>query len=487
MTALRAATLLFLPLLLAACASVPELDRQMLRSEREPVRIEGAHGVLTRAQSQKILDDLRKRSPDSDIIAQHMAVEEALTDNPLSIGNKVTLLEDGKATYASMLAAIRTARHHVHIESYIFEGDEVGEEFARALMERRRAGVKVRVMYDSVGSIDTPKEFFAQLKDAGIEVVEYNPVNTGTVLTEGLRLNHRDHRKLTIVDGRVAFLGGINISSVYTPSGGSSGGSGTSGGGSSSSGGGSSPSGGSASDKAKKELPYADKPWRDTAVRLEGPVVADLQRAFVEMWQGQTKTALDTQGLFPQLQAVGNSVVRAIEASPEKGPNPLYVTLISAIECADRSVHITNAYFVPHPELMGALKAAARRGVDVRMILPSKTDSWLVIAAGRSYYEDLLEAGVRIYERKSRLLHAKTAAVDGVWATVGSTNLDWRSLSTNSELNAVVLSPDFGAQMEAVFQQDISHSEEITREAWARRPLSDRAREMTARAWILML
>jgi Phosphatidylserine/phosphatidylglycerophosphate/cardiolipin synthases and related enzymes len=479
-TAIRAATLFFLPLWLAACASVPELDRQMLRSEREPVRLEGSHGALTRAQSQKILDDLRKRSPDTNIFSQHVAVEEKLTDTQLSVGNKVTLLEDGKATYAAMLAAIRTARDHVHIESYIFEGDEVGEEFARALVERRRAGVKVRVMYDSVGSIDTPKEFFAQLKDAGVEVVEYNPVNTTTVLTEGLRLNHRDHRKLTIVDGRVAFLGGINISSVYTPSGGSgSGGSGASGGGSSSSSG--------SSGKPKKELPYADKPWRDTAVRLEGPVVADLQRAFVEMWQSQTKTPLESRGLFPQLKPAGPSVVRAIEASPEKGPNPLYVALISAIESAEKSVHITNAYFVPHPQLVAALKAAARRGVDVRMILPSKTDSWLVLAAGRSYYQDLLESGVHIYERKSRLLHAKTAVVDEVWATVGSTNLDWRSLSTNSELNAVVLGPDFAVQMEAVFQQDISHSEEITREAWAGRPLADRAREAAARAWILAL
>jgi cardiolipin synthase len=148
---------------------------------------------------------------------------------------------------------------------------------------------------------------------------------------------------------------------------------------------------------------------------------------------------------------------------------------------------MTIAYFVPHPELLEALKSAARRGVDVRMILPSNTDSWLVLAAGRSYYEDLLGAGVRIYERKERLLHSKTAVIDGVWATVGSTNLDWRSLSANAELNAVVLGPEFAAQLEQSFQRDIANSEEVTRERWARRPLADRMREQAARAWILLL
>jgi len=456
-------------ILLAGCASVPELDRQMLRTEREAVRIEGARGPLTHAQSRQILEDLRKRSPDSDIVAQHMAVEEKLTETPLSVGNKVTLLEDGKATYAAMLTAIRGAKSNINVESYIFEPDEVGQQFAQALIERRRAGVKVRLMYDAVGSMDTPREFFQPMRDAGIEVTEFNPVNSGTVLTEGLRLNHRDHRKLTIVDGRIAFLGGINISSVYTPSG-SSRGSGSSGG-----------------SSGKKDTPYPDKPWRDTAVRLEGPVVADLQRAFVAMWEGQTKEKLDTAGFFPKVQPTGKEVVRAIAASPADGPNPLYVGLISAIESAERTVHITNAYFVPHPQLLEALKAAARRGVEVRLILPSRTDSWLVMNAGRSFYEDLLESGVKISERRSRLLHAKTAVIDGVWATVGSTNLDWRSLSTNSELNAVVLGPEFAAQMEAAFAKDVAASDEITREKWAARPLSDRLREQAARCWALML
>lgn len=463
---------LLVALLLAGCASVPDLDREMLRAERAPVRMEGAHGPLSHAQARKILDDLRKRSPDTDILGRHVAIEQSLTGTPLSVGNKVTLLEDGKATYASMLEAIRAAKSSVHVETYIFEADEVGQKFVDALLQKRRAGVKVRVIYDAVGSKDTPAEFFKPLRDAGAEVVAYRPINPGTVLTEGLRLNNRDHRKLTVVDGRVAFLGGINISSVYTPSGGSTG---------------SGSSGGSAPGSSEKKIPYADKPWRDTAVRLEGPVVADLQRAYVDMWDAATSQKIDEQGLFPKLASAGSQIVRAIASSPQNGPNPVYVAVISAIESAEQSAHLTVAYFVPHPELLEALKNAAARGVDVRMVLPSKTDSWLVQAAGQSYYEDLLEAGVHIYERKEQLLHAKTAVIDGVWATVGSTNLDWRSLSTNAEINAVVLGPDFGAQMERLFQEDVAKSQEITRQRWAERSLADRLREAYARAWILAL
>ncbi len=150
-------------------------------------------------------------------------------------------------------------------------------------------------------------------------------------------------------------------------------------------------------------------------------------------------------------------------------------------------MRITNAYFVPSRELLAALEGAARRGVDVRLVLPSRTDSWLSFHAGRSYYEELLESGVRIFERKNRLLHAKTASIDGVWSTVGSTNLDWRSLADNDELNAVILGPDFAAQLDAMFEKDAGDSTEITREAWHRRPLKDRLREAAAVAWARLL
>ncbi len=472
---------------LAACATVPPIDRYLLQTEPTPVQMKGAHGVLSHDESARILAQLKARSPDTAIFDRHVAIEQTLAGTPLSVGNRATLLEDGPATYAATLAAIRGARSSIHMEMYIFEGGDVGRQFGEALVARHKAGVKVRVIYDSVGSIDTPKEFFEDLKRAGIEVAEFNPVSAAAVVKKGIELDHRDHRKLVVVDGRVAFLGGINISKVYgplkrgpagsAPSGGSSGGSGGTGG-----------SAGASGAQASADPPIKDRPWRDTQVKLEGPVVAELQRAFLEQWAKVHKEpALEDAALYPQLASVGHDVVRAMPGSPDDGIDPSYIALISAIESAETEVRITNAYFVPARELLEALERAAKRGVDVQLILPSRSDNWLVLQAGHSYYEDLLEAGVKIYERRNRLLHAKTATIDGVWSTVGSTNLDWRSLQHNDELNAVVLGPDFATSMNAVFDRDRGLSTQITRESWAARPLAERVKEQAARCWALFL
>src|SRR5687768_5762417 len=294
----------------------------MLQTERANVRLESGAGPLTRAQSEKILAELKRKSPAGGLLERHVAIEETLGGSPLKVGNKVVLLQDGKATYASMLEAIRNARHHVHFETYIFEADDIGRQFAEALKARRRAGVQVRLVFDAVGSIGTPREFFQDMVDAGVEVIEFNPIRPGAALTLGLTLQRRNHRKLTIVDGRIAFLGGINISGVYT-SGGTRGQKGG--------------VGGSAdADKAAD-----DHPWRDTQVRLEGPVVEDLQRGFVTRWAKLAKEPpLAGAGYFPPLGQQGPHIVRAVEGSPDEGANKLYVTLISTIESADSNVRI---------------------------------------------------------------------------------------------------------------------------------------------------
>jgi cardiolipin synthase len=430
--------------------------------------------VLTHEESARILAELRKRAPQTDVLGRHIAIEQTLAGTPLSTGNRALLLQDGPATYAAELGAIRAAKRSVDVEMYIFEGGEVGREFAEALVARRKAGAEVRVLYDAVGSLDTPPEFFDGMRREGIEVVAYNPVSPGTVVKKGAALDHRDHRKLIVVDGRVAFVGGINISHVYGAGPRGPAGSRPSGAASGSSGAGSADGG-----KVKDE----DLPWRDTQVELEGPVVAQLERLFLEQWARQRKKPLEAEARDPVAPAAGHEVVRAIAGTPDEGVDAAYVALISAIESAESSVSITNAYFVPAKEVMGALERAARRGVDVKLILPGKLDSWVVLAAGRSYYEDLLEAGVKIYEREGRLLHAKTATVDGVWSTIGSTNLDWRSLAHNDELNVVVLGPEFAARMERTFRADAANSKAITREAWADRPILERIREYGARLW----
>ena len=447
------------------CATVGPVDRFMLRGESQAVRLESGRGALSHEQSSKLLADLKKRAPETRILDRHVAVEEALAGTPLSIGNLATPLEDGKAAYAAMLAAIRGARHHVHMEMYIFEDDEVGHDFARALKERAKAGVNVRIMYDAVGSMKSGKEFFEDLERAGVVVAVFNPVAPGLLSRGPVGAQSRDHRKLLLVDGRVAFLGGINISRVY---------------------GSATPSGGGRSDAAGAS--FEERPWRDLQVRFEGPVVADIQRSFVAQWERWKKEKVDEAGLFPKAAPAGPHLVRALPSTGGDGkPDPAYLAVISAIESAETEVLITNAYFVPHPELLRALEDAARRGVDVKLILPSKTDSALVYHAGRSHYQPLLEAGVKIYERKKRLLHTKSAVIDGVWSTVGSTNLDWRSLAYNDELNAVILGTDFATRMKAIFERDLAESEAITLAKWRERPALERVKEGAASAFSQIL
>ena len=314
----------------------------------------------------------------------------------------------------------------------------------------------MNLIYDSVGGSRVPKDFFKRLTDSGIRLLEYNPVNPLHARV-GWDVNQRDHRKLLVVDGKTAFLGGINISAVY--------------------------SGGSLSRTGTAEQPDQRLPWRDTHLQLDGPVVRDLQTLFFQTWERQRGDPLPARNYFPQLQRAGDEVVRAIGSSPDEPFSLIYATLISAINNAESEILLTNAYFVPDPQLRRALKAAAGRGVDVRLILPSSSDNWLVFHAGRSNYQDMLQGGVKLYERHDALLHSKTALIDGVWSTVGSTNLDWRSFLFNQELNAMVLGAEFGVQMRAVFERDLAASQRITLEQWRRRPLAMRLRERLARLW----
>jgi len=437
------------------CVSLPVIVPDLARPAVPAVQLEGARGPLTAAQSKAVLARLAARGEPTDIFARHLALEEAIVGSPLTTGNRVTLLKDGPATYRAMLAAIVSARDHVHMETYILDDDEVGQRFAQAFVDKQRAGVQVRLIRDSAGTIATPAVFFQRLAEAGVQIVEFNPLNP-LKAHDDWELNQRDHRKLLVVDGRVAFLGGINISSVY--------------------------SGGSFSQRSRLR-PGGGPAWRDTDLQLEGPVVAELQKLFLAGWAAQKGPAAASPGLFPPPERAGRQVVRAIGSSPDEPFSLIYATLLSAIGSAETSVQITNAYFAPDTQLLAALEAAAARGVEVRLILPSQTDSWLIFHTGRGFYERLLRAGVKIFERRGVILHSKTVLIDGVWATVGSTNLDWRSFLHNHELNAVVLGAEFGAQLQAMFDADLAGSDEITLEAWNRRPLDLRIKESFARLW----
>jgi cardiolipin synthase A/B len=454
------AALVMLLLLLDGCASLPNVSylRERHLVPRQEPTIVGAKGELPERKTQALLDQMTAQVGPTDILNRHVAAEETINGRPLVAGNKVTLLDDGPLTMRAMMAAIRAARDHVNLETYIFEDDEVGRALARLLIEKRAAGVQVNVVYDSVGTLDTPREFFDRLRAAGISAVEFNPVNP-LHATRGWEINQRDHRKLLVVDGRVAFTGGVNISKVYGKS-------------------------SILNSKRQSQSPPAnakEAAWRDTHMQIEGPVVADFQRMFLDTWLRKTGHALSGARYFPTLKPEGNALVRAIGSMPDQEDFAAYKTYISALANADRYVHLTTAYFVPDRQVLQAMIDAARRGVDVRIIFPSFTDVGMILYAGRSYYEELLGAGIKVYERKDAMLHAKTAVVDGVWSTIGSTNLDIRSFLHNDEINAVVLNVDFADKMEALFQRDLRESTEITVEQWSRRGADERFKEWATR------
>ncbi len=439
--------------LFAGCGAMPSMVPDMAMQPSHPVRIEGAHGPLTTQQSKVILARLKKDGAETNIFDRHLALETEIVGSPLVAGNKVDLLVDGPSTYKSMFAAIENAKDHINMETYIIEDDEIGRRFAELLVSKQRSGVQVNFIYDSVGAIGTPKEFFKPLQESGVNVLEFNPVNP-LLARKGWDVNRRDHRKLLIADGQVAFVGGINISSVYS------------------------------SGSFGKSRPTKDNPlWRDTHLRMAGPVVSEFQKLFMATWAEQRGAPLAPRNYFPEPGSKGNEVVRAIGSSPEEPYSQIYATLLSAINSAETQVFLTNAYFVPDPQLLATLKEAVQRGVDVRLLLPEKIDSALVYHASRSYYDELLSAGVKIYERQDALLHAKTALIDGVWSTVGSTNLDWRSFLNNQEINAVMLGQDFGAKMQALFEQDLASSRLVTLEAWRNRSIVARIKERAARLW----
>ena len=448
---------------LSGCSSLPVFVPDLTRQGAAAVQLEGVQGPLSTAQSRAILKRLEIDGRQTDIFERHLALEEAIVGSPLTIGNEARLLEDGPATYQAMISAIEAARDHINIEAYIFDDDEVGQRFAQALSAKQAQGVQVNLLRDSAGTFSTPKAFFDALSASGILVHEFNPVNP-LAARESWQWNQRNHRKLLIVDGEVAFLGGINISSVY--------------------------SGGSfqiGSRGAPKGVTGVDPAWRDTDLQLKGPVVAELQKMFLDDWARQKGPPLAAKNYLPPAVAAGRQVVRAIGSSPQEPYSLIYVTLLSAINSAETSVRITNAYFVPDAQLLAALQAAAQRGVDVALILPSQTDSWLTFHAGRRFYAQLLQSGVKIFERRGVILHSKTALIDGVWSTIGSTNLDWRSFLHNYEINVVLLGTEFGAQVQAMFDKDLAQSQRITLQAWQRRRIDLRVMELAAGIWAYWL
>jgi len=353
-------------------------------------------------------------------------------------GNRVTLLHDGEQAFPAMLEAIAHAKREVLLEMYWFASDEVGRQFADALIAKAENGVKVRVIYDAVGSIQADGRMFARLRDAGCEVEQYNPIAPWRARFRIGVVNNRDHRKLLVVDRQVGFTGGVNLGDEWAPE--AAGGAG----------------------------------WRDDTVRIEGPAVEQMCDIFDDGWLRIVEPQAVMRRRFRPPVHTGDdqgSRVRVLANHYFRERRAIRHAYLRQIATAERSVCITNSYFVPDGRIRRVLKQAAARGAEVRIIVPGESDVPVVRHAARKLYGQLLEAGIQLYEWQGSILHSKTAVIDGRWCTIGTYNLDSRSLRFNLEVVAAVEDSAVAGAMEERFNKDLAYATPVSYEQWRRRPV----------------
>jgi cardiolipin synthase A/B len=361
---------------------------------------------------------------------------EGHTISGLVEGNRAELLLNGDEIFPAMLAAIRSARTTITFANFVYERGDISRQFAEALAERCRAGVGVNVLVDAVGSSGMPKSLQTLMQDSGCHFAVYHSLNPLAIK----RINHRNHRRILVVDGRVGFTGGTGVGEKWT------------------------------GDGRQKGH------WRQTDVRVEGPIVLYLQAAFAENWRDATGILLGGDAYFPPVARRGNLVVQAVPSAPATGAAQAYLLFQLAIESARSSIYLTNPYFVPDGAMADALAKAAARGVDVSIITAGTADSTLdrlVRKASQAHFGRALEAGVKIHEYGPALLHAKTMVIDGQWVSIGSANLDNRSFNLNNELNLAFLDRALAARLTDVFREDLKSTKEVTLEAWQRHALAN--------------
>jgi cardiolipin synthase len=480
--------------LLGACAAVPDADKAIetaAATDAAKPRIERALRPLTTEESRALIAKLAIQADGTEILQRHLAIEEAVAGSPLTADNSVLVLRDGPETFQVVADIIRGAKHDLDLEYYTIEdvtmpdGKGGNTTLLNLLLEKRRQGVEVNILYDSYGSSDTPAEFFDRLADAGARLLEYHPIaptNPGNVLT----LNNRNHRKILVADGVVGVVGGVNLSKSYeskSPGSGSDG--------DDEEAASAPPAGNPPPNQSKTGLgkpgqaangdapfiggePLPDE-WHDTSIRISGPAATELQKLFLKHWESENGPALKPPTPAPQTATAGNQVVRIIGSTPDEEIPRYYVTLISALRNAEQRAWVSAAYFVPTPEEKEELIAAAERGVDVRLMLAGNSDSKQAVAAAQTHYTDFLDAGVKIYEVKNVVLHSKTVAIDGVWSAIGSSNFDHRSVLYNDEVDAIVLGAETATELEKIFEEGMRTAEQIDPETWEdTRPFGDR-------------
>ena len=364
---------------------------------------------------------------------------EAYTASPIVSGNRVQLLFNGDEIFPALVTAIRSARMTVNYAQYFFEDGPPAHQVVDALADRCRAGVPVKILLDAVGTMKMPAELRQELEDAHCRVKYFRPLGKLSIV----RANHRNHRRILVVDGRIGFTGGSGVSGKWMGNG-----------------------------------RVADH-WRDTDVRVEGPVVDYLQGAFVENWMEATGEILVGPEYFAVGEADGSGVrAQVVKSSPSGGGDAMYRLFLLALASARRSVLLSNPYFLPDQAMRDVMERAAHKGVSVKILVPGVVDHELVRQASRSGFGRMLRAGIQIYEYRGALLHAKTMVVDGTWATVGSTNFDNRSFALNEEINVAMYDPVLAGRLEKAFEDDLRHAARVDYETWKRRPLRERVFEI---------
>jgi cardiolipin synthase len=446
--------------LLTRCAAVPNIDGLTHRD----IGLPGGHRQANPDASPSTTPGAGatpNATDQPDALQQQYDLQRGLSDSPIVFGNQITLLPTARDALKAIFTAIASARDSINLEYFILaDVQSDGVHLSEVLLDRLRAGVKVNMIYDSFGSKDTPGTFFDTMRTAGAKVVEFNPINPFSIRASTGRLswspNDRDHRKITVVDGRVGFTGGVNLDVAYENP----------------------PSAGVPADGDTRKA-Y----WRDTAVRIDGPAVAELQKLFFGTWREQNAPTADPADYFPQLARQGVQTVRIIGSSPSDSRPLYYASLLTAMQSARRQVWLCSGYFVPPHQEREALAKIARAGLDVRIIVPAFSDVQSAVFAARAAYGDLLEAGARIHEIRDAVVHAKMAVVDDTWTMIGSSNLDRRSVVFNNEADAVIIGHDAAQQVRTVMQGYMDAAAEVDLKQWEHRSLRERLLELEARVW----
>lgn len=379
----------------------------------------------------------------SDDSRQLISLVNKLTEPHMFEGNEVEVFTVGKDKFEAMLRDIEQACEFIHVQYFILENDETGRRLFELLQRKAREGVKVRVLYDYVGSFYMRPRVLKQMRAAGIEV---HPFMELTLTKFLFRLNWRNHRKMVVIDGKVGYVGGMNIADRYVVG-------------------------------SKKELP-----WRDTHLRIVGEAVVALQYSFAIDWDFTTRELLTTQAVH-RSRPTGTSghLVQMVNSGPTGRWNNISFVFLKAITLAKRRVYIQTPYFLPSDSLLKAMQTAALAGVDVRLMIPRRPDSQMLRLATGSYIKECMLAGIKVYFYETTMMHAKVVIVDDEFVTTGSTNFDFRSFEHNFEFNALIYSKEFASQMYAVFEDDMKHCTRLTMGKWKRRPLFQKAMESIVR------